>query len=450
MFATVTLVSERDASLSSTFRVPITAETSVRQLAKDAMRRLVMTRFSHAMDSKELPAFLVSEVRVDGLGPHNAEIFARDLVTQVVLVREEVIYMRLQLTHRSGTHTNNEGGVPCSHSSANTLAAAAAVAAAALPSSAHTVEQLTEASTAAAVLPGPVLERAPCPAPALREKAVNVPRSGRKDTNVGTAAEPPAARESRLATKRLREDSAAGPTEVRDGAEAQSKKPAEGESGRNRPAGWGSEAANYFPQNYCSSPERLMRKARATVKRQGARSLAAEEKQSGVVKVASRPEPSSGRGTEGRPAGWGPEAYKSFPANYVSSPDRLAREIRKQRREEERSRRAAGAGAGAGAMVAAPVAVEQGETARRLQYEDEGHRDTVGHQVDSVVIVEDETPKEATADTKAPAPLPEGWGCEATKYFDPATYCDDPRKAKMSIASCPRSVRPHRTPPSTL
>ncbi|CCW68178.1 unnamed protein product [Phytomonas sp. Hart1] len=40
-------------------------------------------------------------------------------------------------------------------------------------------------------------------------------------------------------------------------------------------------------------------------------------------------------GAEPLHPGWGPEAYKCFASNYVSSPDRLIREIRKQKRLRE-------------------------------------------------------------------------------------------------------------------
>jgi hypothetical protein len=45
--------------------------------------------------------------------------------------------------------------------------------------------------------------------------------------------------------------------------------------------------------------------------------------------------------------GWGKDAYKYFPANYVSNPDQIVRDARRRKREEEKARRAAALAAAA-------------------------------------------------------------------------------------------------------
>lgn len=367
LFATVCLIPEGgDASRGGTIRVPVTAETTVRQLAKESMHRLLLSRRSNGVKIRPVA---VTEVRVGGITEEHAEIFSVDFVTQVVLLKEETVYMKLKLAEAS---TAGTAAAAVDHLAVNKETA--------LPNAVP--------PTAVAV-PGATLN---APMPPVTQ--VNVPAVAQLESSsfTPTAAVP------------------AAPEAGARGNRGTTKRPRRADETWTRHPDCGPEAVTHFNPNYTSSSEVIARRLRAKT---------AEEKRAPATVDIDAKSPQ--RPTV-MPSGWGPEAYKSFAANYVSSPDRLARQLRKQRRLEAAEAKKA-------APAASPPARAEG-TSRQLGLETDSptQRDTVGHCV-SPIVVEDEVP------------LPKGWGSEASKYFDPETYCDDPSKARLTFGNRSRPTR---------
>lgn len=525
-FATVTFISE-DGTKGSTLRVPISCQTTVRQLAKDAMQRLVLSRRSAGQ--RPSPAIMVTEVFVGGDGGQPmAELFTQDHVTEVVRVREEIVFMRLRAapdgagrpTRKHAAHTGQ------------TVGGAEGASASAVDPSRGSSPQPP---------PPSALQHAPAETLAALPQALQRARSATSVVEVPSESDDePSARktEKHVATVKRTRDVPPPCTPERpvgspDGKRQRQEEPPEVPPGEDTISrlrereqarlGWGPEAHRHFAPNYVSSPEKLMRrrftkksaappaastKAVAAAKATGP--TAPADGEGGVVPTVEagpeqRPpltkestsragsrlpptrasstaasEPTSRAPSSSVALGWGPEAYKSFPDNYVASPDRLARAIRIQRKLEGQAQ-AQGKAASAKqeqaegkppkqaappASVAAPVTKPvAGVVARALQYEDEprvtatttttrevgrGGRGTVGHQVTprntstetgGVQRSRQQTKKEE--DKEAEKTLPKGWGAEASKFFDPETYCDDPRKAKLSSFGASR-LRRHR------
>ncbi|ORC90892.1 uncharacterized protein TM35_000073160, partial [Trypanosoma theileri] len=140
-FATVSLLISED--VAGTFRVPITEETTVRRLAKDAMQRL-LTRRSDGQYTFTRENISVTEVFVN-CGSHKAEVFAQDLVTHVVRVKEEVVHMRLRLKEGRPTTTTTNTTTAITTNATTTTAAAAATS-----TKTAKVDEISHATTAAA------------------------------------------------------------------------------------------------------------------------------------------------------------------------------------------------------------------------------------------------------------------------------------------------------------
>lgn len=90
----------------ATFRVPVYSQTTIKQLAKEALQRLVYTRRQRS-DSCAAGAFTagLSHLKVVGVhvsgGSHPpAEVFSHDLVNQVVMLGEERIHFKLLYSPR--------------------------------------------------------------------------------------------------------------------------------------------------------------------------------------------------------------------------------------------------------------------------------------------------------------------------------------------------------------
>ncbi|CAD2217924.1 hypothetical protein ADEAN_000541000 [Angomonas deanei] len=94
-FATVTLLNLTNENEQTTLRVPVGNETTVKQLAKEAMRRwVVLKRFS----KEQMPLPVITQVYVGGSDTQpSADVFAHDVVTQVIAVRSEMVFMKLSL-----------------------------------------------------------------------------------------------------------------------------------------------------------------------------------------------------------------------------------------------------------------------------------------------------------------------------------------------------------------
>ncbi|KAG5498836.1 hypothetical protein JKF63_03125 [Porcisia hertigi] len=407
LFATVTFVGE-DNRKGSTFRVPISASTTVRRLAKDAMQRLVLSRRSLDGCSKT-PAIVVTEVFVGGTGAQpKAEVFAQDCVMQVVLVKDEIVYMRVKGISMSVALPRRSSPPAESRQSCESPAAGGVIAA----RSDHGAP-LT-ASTAA---------------PSLLEEAVPLRDGAMLPTTLscpapGTAALVSAAArslEERAAVQKSRSDDAnAAVSPI--GAEP----PAPNAESRRLRRGWGPGAYELFPENYVSSPGK---RPRAIKPRKKTTTVPADKLR------RTEPSTTAAAGTRGREEvvsldrqtlqdkrlGWGPEASKHFPDNYVSSPQKLARHQRAQRQCASTSAR--------NTLPALPAALTKPApkepVSRVLQYptaEGKEGRTTVGHAVEDAIVVDEASPT---------VELPKGWGKESIKFFDPNTYCDDPAKARL-------------------
>ncbi|KAH8613860.1 hypothetical protein ERJ75_000724000 [Trypanosoma vivax] len=108
LFATVSLL--LGDVLEMTLRVPITDETTVRLLAKETMQRLLARQRNKILRNGQCfsrETIAVTDVFVND-GSNKAEVFAQDLVTQVIRVKDEVVYMHLQIRDAR----KQEGGAP--------------------------------------------------------------------------------------------------------------------------------------------------------------------------------------------------------------------------------------------------------------------------------------------------------------------------------------------------
>lgn len=350
--------------------------------ATTTVRRLAKAAMQRLvlMRRREGIAVAVMEVYVEGGGIQpRAEVFAQDTVLQVVSVKEEVIYMRLK--------------EPFSHPGMTSGTAPSAV----------TKETVTRDELSSGAAGGP-------------ETSATKPTSS---APVSAAAD---------LTK-----SFPAPTEASSSVEVTSIEE-EGEEGQDSRKGdhllgWGPDAHKHFAENYVSTPGKRQRRVPKIP-------TAPDAKKAKSQAEAAPPQAAQvQRGV----LGWGPEASKMFPDNYVSSPDRVARLARQSRTAEVRRHRDTSAAADPPALEAVPTAVS---TSRQLEYpvnEGEGGRGTVAH-----TIVEEEV--RAKEPGEPAAPLPKGWGKEASKFFDPSTYCDDPKKARilpnMDLSRSSRKRRP--------
>ncbi|KAG5472555.1 hypothetical protein LSCM1_03959 [Leishmania martiniquensis] len=397
LFATVTFVGE-DNVQGSTFRVPISPATTVRRLAKDAMQRLVMSR-RNLDGCSEAPAIVVTEVYVGGIGAQpKAEVFAQDCVTQVILVKEEVVFMRLKAMNTPAPLSRYTSPPP-------------------------SVQQVTEPSTccnAAACSDHAVLPPASSSAPPSLKETVT-PKDGAETAAASKCSGPKTAAKHATAQKLTSGGAAAPPP--------------------NRRLGWGPEAYELFPDNYTSTPgkrPRTVRSGNKTTAAPAEKWCKTESSTAASSRIAVEgKEASLGKSApEGKRLGWGPEASKHFPENYVSSPEKLPRLQRAQKQ---------GANASANSAVSAPDAALtksalKASVSRALQYpttEAEEGRSTVGHAVDNAIIVDEASPR---------VELPKGWGRESLKFFDPNTYCDDPTKARLLPNMDYSRSRRHRRP----
>ncbi|EKF37859.1 hypothetical protein MOQ_001937 [Trypanosoma cruzi marinkellei] len=245
-FATVSLL--LGDAVEGTFRVPITDETTVRRLAKDAMHRLI-ARSNTARHVIPRDKISVSEVFVKS-GTDKVEIFAQDLVNQVVLVKEEVLYMRLRVRETVAA----EKGEEFLTTTASTVGAT---------TSNFDKNGRMDSTTVQAVDVHSSTEEPP------QEKA-----SKGKKNSVGTEKPVNHTSSSFVSSAAAAEEKC----EVRHGKRSKQEGGEETEvkkedvrtvaggekgTGAGRRLGWGPEAHKCFADNYIASPNRLMQKCRA-------------------------------------------------------------------------------------------------------------------------------------------------------------------------------------------
>ncbi|RNF22180.1 hypothetical protein TcG_02280 [Trypanosoma cruzi] len=323
-FATVSLL--LGDAVEGTFRVPITDETTVRRLAKDAMHRLIARSNTgrHVIPRDKIS---VSEVFVKS-GTDKAEIFAQDLVNQVVLVKEEVLYMRLRIreTVMAGmgeeflTATTSTVGATTSNIDKNGRMNSTTV---------QTVD--VHSSTGE-----PPQEKASKGKKNSVATEKPIEHTSSSFLSSGAAAgERCKAQNGKRAKQEGREE-----TEVKK-EDAGTVAGGGNGKGTGRGLGWGPEAHKCFADNYITSPNRLMQKSRAKREVTAKKATTPVTKLKGKRKLPEKePSPEVDAVTQPkRRLGWGPEAEKYFPDNYVASPDRIARLKRQEKRMQEKKKK---------------------------------------------------------------------------------------------------------------
>lgn len=254
---------------------------------------------------------------------------------------------------------------------------------------------------------------------------------------------------TRSATKRLREqlereEAEAAAARARDLGESD-EFVAELQHRERSRLGWGPKAHEHFAENYVSSPEKLMRRARAK------KAAAAKTDSTKTTTTTMTLSVSGSKGSNGNPPnaeesltsapalkkrkaeeeqkpkavtavsvddagaavvkrpGWGPEAYKNFAENFVNSPDRYARELRMRKKlEAERLKKVptviSDEEEGVSSHTSTTTTTSRTRTttaapvSRRLSYDDEDEdealptRTTVGH-----VVYEQPLPSSSSA-----------------------------------------------------
>ncbi|KPI84838.1 hypothetical protein ABL78_6095 [Leptomonas seymouri] len=428
-FATVTFVGE-DNLPGSTFRVPLNSSTTVSRLAKDAMKRLVLSRPSEGRHL-QLPAIVVTEVYVGGTDTQpKAEVFAQDIVHQVVLVREEIIYMKLRAGPSSAMSSRLPTPPPLPEATQRCSLADAAVDATASTGAPRIAAAQPKGSVRA--------DNEVDEAPAVSRPSLTAAWPG----GTNTTTQPPPAKPLGTAALVAQLTSASATEEKREVVQPAAAL-ATAAAHPKRP-GWGPEAYERFADNYVSTPGKRPRKTPRN--RAAAATAAADSRDTKKMKAESKIRPAEKKATAAgsereteRGLRWGPEASKSFPDNYVSSPEKLARLARQQQR------RVANKETIQSAAAPPPIVPEaKARVSRELVYpsdQPESGRTTVGHPVEGEVI----TVEEDSASAAPAVELPKGWGTDSLRYFDPNTYCDDPKKARLvPNMDLSRSVRQRR------
>jgi hypothetical protein len=146
--------------------------------------------------------------------------------------------------------------------------------------------------------------------------------------------------------------------------------------------------------------------------------------------------------------GWGPEAFRNFESNYTSDPDKLGRELRKQRALQAKAMKAGHVDAidcdAVTQQAASTTTVPRRLAARSPPITvDERHVSKalfVQGDSTSPMMIAPEDPVELS-----PSARPSGWGIKASKFFDATTYHDDPSKAKIDPALLNEPVRARRS-----
>lgn len=388
-FATVVLANEVGLRLA-TLRVPLSANTSVRQLAKDTMSRYLrahrdlLKKISFARDPHRRPSASsglgVIHVRAGVSEDASADIFAEDLVSQVVLLREESVFMCL----RTGSMLEVEVS---DHSSCTT----------------------------ATLSTQPLHSNAPSDDD-TQPPAVNLLEQEQEGTSpLGEVPQTPATHVMPRCTVPSQQIAESTPlTVVKGGCHRLCSTSASGSSD-------------------------------STCEDSSVRILQYEEVLRDAEQLRMR-----------QRLGWGPEAYKNFAPNYVSSPQKLMR-LRTKRQPVKRAKRADPGGR----IVGSPSPLKMPATVAKMPV-----LITASPQQHLFASLKCSPKKATPAPPSPPIPskvvrqlvfdsdlvnaapeavgLPSGWGPDACKSFDPETYCDDPLKAIISPKKSGQPIRARR------
>ncbi|CCD14631.1 unnamed protein product [Trypanosoma congolense IL3000] len=443
-FATVTVF--QDNAEDVTLRVPLEKDITVRQLAKKVIGRL---RIRSGVNNQLPDKFHVVGIFVKSESGR-AEIFSCDMVTQVVKVNEEVIFMQLQAKDEG-----KDGNVdPERHIASSTEEIYSA-------GGTHRGEQqrakvcdrlndesysgysdkraTTRRSGAAPVVKGKRNAESVCSGSDDAVERRNCRMRSEKSSKV-VAKKPSGALEAEKNLSSRKDTNTRGGKATRSIREEVTKKQVvRGSDGKKLP-GTGS-----------ASKETREERAR---RRRG-------------DDVATIPEMKTY-------LYWGPEASKNFAPNFTNSPDKIGRILRKAKQSTRADKEVDEAGNRRSGTVQTTVLSNDMEEPRTFPAAVNGSRakanadDTQGKCADNPIDVErqllfdvDEVPQtplnqcirsstEATGDRDAehrahPRKECESWGKVAYDYFDPETYCDNPAKAKLSPAAlsmplCTRSA----------
>ncbi|CCW68074.1 unnamed protein product [Phytomonas sp. Hart1] len=477
-FATVCFLN-KDGSKESTLRVPIEdpATTTVRRLAKDAMRRLVaVLRRKEALDlkikiqntfsgseknAKDLPFTGVSRIFVGEELLSQVDIFGRDLVCDVVRLREEIIYMRLSYnttstgiskgnTSIARKHAEESGKVADTsykmQSSTNMHffsysehSSAARISTSFSPPLQHSISSISRDGVGVELEPFSAINGSsvfPCGDP-TSTSLVDVENFIKMSTSENNSTE---------LNMGVLSNGENYPLIARKDEDSQNEVRLEKGSLKRGNAALVKDVQSCRPEDDGMRSEDDSEKA--------------EEEKS--IKALACPRISDAdlerdacrlrEDTRGRNLGWGPEAHRHFALNYVSTPQKLMRSSNKRAGKRQREVPAKPkkqklkavdlrAEEGLKTPLLAPTTTIPSTTEKESNPMDSTYNTpkTVAKCVSSASC-EAFSPSNISrqlifdcdkgeTNEKEVDKLPSGWGCEASKYFDPRTYCDDPSKA---------------------
>lgn len=404
LFATVSFVNEHSGTEHQTFRVPIDATTTVKALAKSALFRLGQ--------QQKVAHLGIREIYV---GAQQVKLFIHDVVMHVVSVSEERVVLVLK--------DKTSGQLP---------------------------------------LPPPPVPTEPCsppmddgqrsrsdtqPAPALAACHIDVPE---KSPSPVFNAEHQLEIVSRKLQRRSKSPALSRVSSSETTAVSSSSLVKKASQVQNMPAAVA-----------VASPRPIERPTSMVVGRQSKGEISPKKRpRTGddvltpeVAKVTRVEELTAADRSQfiqqKSQEGWGPEAYRNFESNYTSDPDKLARELRKQRALAARASKVVAIDCDVDTITAqqtlstttiprkvsarSPIAVDH--TSKTLF--------DAASNTSPLMIVDDD---ENTGSVSRPT----GWGVKASKFFDACTYHDDPSKAKLDPALLNEPVRARRSTQRSL
>ena len=384
LFATVSFVGEgSELNQAPTFRVPISETTTVRRLAKDALSRLQLHERANGREGDELA---VSEVVV---GEQRAQLFVLDIVVQVVSVATERIFVVLRAKP-------SKPDAPRDINSSNLVAAPAKTSE--LPSSAERK-------------PLPLL-----PSFADRQQRIAEERS-RSPERVNGPGNTSPSRSTR--DRPVERESTHAPASTKYAPTG--RKPLQKRSRTHEVTSQvttnsdahASPVRRHHRRETGSTPEAYKFKTLDD--------MSPEEREKFIAEKTKE--------------GWGPSSFQRYEVNYVSDPEKLARQLRKQKQKERES----SSGPKEVCTVPREVACYDVDHCRG-----EANRDEQEPLERKLFLADQLMAVEMTPVAEPSAALPEGWGCDATKYFDPRTYHANPSKAHIDEAVLREPIRPRR------
>ncbi|AAZ11880.1 uncharacterized protein TEOVI_000676800 [Trypanosoma equiperdum] len=468
-FATVTILIRNADEV--TLRVPIKEDITVRRLAKEAMQRLL----ARLQGKQELTRETISVVEIYvNTASGKAEIFAQDLVSQVVAVKEEVIHMRLHVKENDNCVTAPDADSSLSNAAVATTSvvdsseASSRVDEGASPKTAENLQstrkkECNNETTGADRTPRISCRNLNTTIAGVKRHASFVEGENKDDnrkrkdrTKVGEAASEKGGsdvngsgplklhttpstvvvkkivgkekhkKEKRTAGK-VRKPAASAkvlPIEgcreaLRGGRELRLQKRWQGHGTEVKIAvsdrlGWGREASKYFPENYTTSPDKIPRLIREAKRREQMRLKEERGRANQPVEVHNVSE------AEGRRSG---TTETQVAAKTPQDPSTSAAPFLGEKNSD------AGRQSGEGCSATCPIVVERqlfndGDDLLHTPVSQLAHNENRSDEV--------KTEGKELSNQSGGTPLPPGWGKSAIKYFDAKTYCDDPTKAKLS------------------